>query len=36
MKIVIWGVGTRGKRIFSRLMPGELLDLQKQPVYFII
>lgn len=25
MKIVIWGVGTRGKRIFSRLRPGEVL-----------
>lgn len=25
MKIVIWGVGTRGKRIFSRLNPGEVV-----------
>lgn len=25
MKIVIWGLGTRGKRIFSRLRPGEVV-----------
>lgn len=25
MRIVIWGAGTRGKRIFSRLQPGEVL-----------
>lgn len=25
MRIVIWGLGTRGKRIFSRLIPGEVV-----------
>lgn len=35
MKIVIWGIGTRGKRIFSRLMPGEVvafIDSDKEKI----